>query len=564
MLNQQIIDIYRGLDEVEGEMTPVQKALKSISKTRAPGKTTGKKGGKGRKPSRRNIRREQAAASRQSRSTAGLFSLGASDGECLHNNLERMADIVMKFVQQAHALNDNWKEIESKCDVYRCRDCRRFIVKFPEDADIPVSPLRTLGSSVIAQTLHLLFNGMALNRIEDTFMTKLCLGSNTLYDNCWKWCELYGERMVRMIIDHAGKEASALIADGTPFDCLENEGRGVVPEKNRVDSVTSSQTYVMAVGTLPDISTPYTCYMPAKSRSSESIFEVLRQFPATSITCDGYVGYSCLGGEQGKMSNVEFGCCNVHLRRECIEGAALPQFVSIRKTKPDADHKQFVVEQLQSDSPYFAMVGIVDAMSKISAIEGSIPPQGEAESREAYEARILKVRQEQEKPLYESIDQLFIAIAPKVAEETATGKWKAKVTTPYTKAVLYYMNRRKKLQRFLENPRIPFSTNQIERAIRPMTMVRRAMNFVQSSNGMKGICTAMSLFETARLNGIEDPVGWLMDFTKSMLKFCMEERLTELDAAGKLNLDRQIQQWWLDKHLSKFDETRFLPWNYRG
>ena len=210
------------------------------------------------------------------------------------------------------------------------------------------------------------------------------------------------------------------------------------------------------------------------------------------------------------------------------------------------------------------MVGIIDAMSKISAIEESIPPQREDESRDAYEARVLQVRQEQEKPLYESIDQLFVAIAPKVAEETKTGKWKAKTTTPYTKAVLYYMNRRRKLQRFLENPRIPFSTNQIERAIRPMTMVRRALNFVQSSNGMKGICTAMSLFETARQNGIEDPVGWMMDFTKSMLKFCMEERMTELDAAGKLNLSRQIQQWQLDKQIARFDEPRFLPWNYRG
>ena len=49
------------------------------------------------------------------------------------------------------------------------------------------------------------------------------------------------------------------------------------------------------------------------------------------------------------------------------------------------------------------------------------------------------------------------------------------------------MNRRESLRQFLEDGRIPLETNTVERSIRPVAMLRKNQNFMQTLDGMNAV-----------------------------------------------------------------------------
>ena len=95
----------------------------------------------------------------------------------------------------------------------------------------------------------------------------------------------------------------------------------------------------------------------------------------------------------------------------------------------------------------------------------SIRERGENESLWQYYARVKKVRRSKIKPLMDGIDTVM--------------KWAA--------ACVYYMNQRDALRYSLADPRVPCDTNIVERAIRPLTIIRKNSYFAQSVDGMKSL-----------------------------------------------------------------------------
>lgn len=63
---------------------------------------------------------------------------------------------------------------------------------------------------------------------------------------------------------------------------------------------------------------------------------------------------------------------------------------------------------------------------------------------------------------------------------------------------------------FLEDGRIEMDTNVVERAIRPHTLTRKNALFAGSDGGARRWAIAMTLIQTAKLNGV-DPQAWLTD-----------------------------------------------------
>ena len=63
---------------------------------------------------------------------------------------------------------------------------------------------------------------------------------------------------------------------------------------------------------------------------------------------------------------------------------------------------------------------------------------------------------------------------------------------------------------FLDDGRVEMDTNVVERAIRPNTLTRKNALFAGSDGGAKHWALAMTLIETAKLNGV-DPLAWLTD-----------------------------------------------------
>ena len=63
---------------------------------------------------------------------------------------------------------------------------------------------------------------------------------------------------------------------------------------------------------------------------------------------------------------------------------------------------------------------------------------------------------------------------------------------------------------FLDDGRIEMDTNVVERAIRPHTLTRKNALFAGSDGGARHWAIAMTLIQTAKLNGVE-PMAWLTD-----------------------------------------------------
>ena len=78
------------------------------------------------------------------------------------------------------------------------------------------------------------------------------------------------------------------------------------------------------------------------------------------------------------------------------------------------------------------------------------------------------------------------------------------------KAMRYAIRHWPGLIAFLDDGRIEMDTNMVERAIRPHTLTRKNALFAGSDGGARHWAIAMTLIQTAKLNGVE-PMAWLTD-----------------------------------------------------
>jgi transposase len=78
------------------------------------------------------------------------------------------------------------------------------------------------------------------------------------------------------------------------------------------------------------------------------------------------------------------------------------------------------------------------------------------------------------------------------------------------KAIRYALRHWPGLMVFLEDGRVEMETNVVERAIRPNTLARKNALFAGSDRGARHWAIAMTLIQTAKINGI-DSMAWLTD-----------------------------------------------------
>ena len=84
------------------------------------------------------------------------------------------------------------------------------------------------------------------------------------------------------------------------------------------------------------------------------------------------------------------------------------------------------------------------------------------------------------------------------------------------KAMRYAIRHWPGLVTFLDDGRIEMDTNVVERAIRPHTLTRKNALFAGSDGGARHWAIAMTLIQTAKLNGVE-PMAWLTDVLERMV-----------------------------------------------
>ncbi len=110
-----------------------------------------------------------------------------------------------------------------------------------------------------------------------------------------------------------------------------------------------------------------------------------------------------------------------------------------------------------------------------------------------------QVRHERSRPI---ADALFVWLQDHLGRVSAVSDLAA--------AIRYAIRHWPGLVMFLDDGRVEMDTNVVERAIRPHTLTRKNALFAGSDGGARHWAIAMTLIQTAKLNGI-DPMAWLTD-----------------------------------------------------
>ena len=481
---------------------------------------------------------------------------------CGHSNLITGAEIKSTLRHFETSINKLSQLIQLKSQHCYCQTCgQAFCVC---GRDVPVKPGREMGQSVVVAAAELNAVGIPLNKVMQLlFMKDDQLGKDTLGRNLHDWLVDTGKPLLDAVLAELNTQHT-MVMDETVLPVLQSKGQGVceAPEsENR-----RQKDYIGVQCSAPGADRQCVRYIYLGSRDNESIFAALQNARPSVLVTDGYVSYAsyCKGLDRPTPQ-----CCLVHLRRLILDALAIPKM----NKELFGDEVDKAVEKAKSHftkgTSAFLLCSVLSAFSKIYGNEASLI-QKDGESREEFLARVKKSRQSYAKPLMKNIDTIMCELAKKETQTNTTGVFESADKTKQIGAtVAYYMNRRDSFHVFLEDPEVPTDSNAVERAIRPLTVLRKATDFKQSRDRTESLCILMSLYETAKANNIRDIPAWLLACGRAYYLYCANRTLTQrtqdgLKAGLVMNefLDARITSF-TDDAGDGFDWTPYLPWNFR-
>lgn len=369
-------------------------------------------------------------------------------------------------------------------NTYKCKSCGNEGSENPNDhfvkAPIPrpllnhsfVSP--SLAAQIIYQKF---FMGMPLNR-QELFWYDLGLSipRGTMANWCNKLTEYY-LKSIRDLMHRKILENNILVmVDETRIQCNKEEGRR---------ASTDSFMWVLRSG--EDETIKGVIFKYSQTRKGEEAKNMLQNYKGIFVT-DGYSGYNT-------VPDAIHAECWSHARRKFLD--SIP-----------TDNKNKPISGTMGEEG----LKYINSLFKI-----------ERDLAELHDDERLKKRKELSKPIYED----FLAWVEKTSSKIITNE---KLKT----ALTYVKNQHVELGEFLNDGRIPLTTNLVERSIRPFAVHRRAWLFADTPAG--AVCNAVmySLIESAVLNNL------------NIIKY-IEYLLTELPQLDNLNDEKELE--------------RYLPWS---
>jgi transposase len=273
-------------------------------------------------------------------------------------------------------------------------------------------------------------------------------------------------------------------ADETRFQVLKEPGR---------KATSLSYLWVLRAG---GRDRPAVVYHYDPSREGEVAEQLLEGFQGY-LQSDGYSGYNTIGTREGI---VHVGCF-AHARRKFHE-ALKAQGGGTKKAKRGKGSK--------------AQQGF-DRIRSLYLVERELR---DATPQERYHARL-----ERSKPILDEMREWLDGSLGTVPPQSLTGK-----------ALTYLDNQWPKLERVLEDGRLPLDTNDVENSIRPFVVGRKAWLFADTVAGAEASANLYSLVETAKANGIE-PFAYLRLVFE---RIPTAERLEDFETLLPHRLDRSL------------------------
>jgi transposase len=336
---------------------------------------------------------------------------------------------------------------------YTCRACEGAVVAAPA----PERPIDG-GLATEAMVVHVVVSkycdSLPLHRQSKMLMRQgveidRSTLSNWVGRACWWLAPLY-DLVVNTVLS-----SDKVFADDTTLPVLD-PGRG---------RTKTGRLWCYAVDDRPwcGPTHPVAAYVYSEDRKGMRPAAHLAAFRGV-LQVDGYAGFKRLAGDRADDS-IELAFCWAHMRR--------PFYQFFESTK----------------SPLAAHV--LARIRELYAIEAEIRGHPAEHRRQ--------VRQARSRPIVEALHAWLQDQAPRVS-----------AVSDLAKAIRYAIRHWPGLLAFLDDGRIEMDTNVVERSIRPVTLTRKNALFAGSDGGARHWAIAMTLIETAKLNGV-DPMAWLTD-----------------------------------------------------
>ena len=341
-----------------------------------------------------------------------------------------------------------------------CRRCERMVQPAAPSRPIPGS---MAGPGLLAQILVSKFDDhLPLYRQHEIYARMGAdIPDSTLLDWCGRAMKVLAPVIER--IEAEVMAAPVLHADDTPIRVLDrsrrDRGLGKGVKQGRVWAYVSDQR--PWAGTAP----PGVVYRFSPDRKGEHPQRHL-QASRGILQADAYAGFNPLYEQRADgSSQFREAASWAHLRRDFHD----------------------VWETTKSEIAREAL----DRIGKIYDVEREIAGQS-AELRQA--ARLAHSR-----PMVDAFEAWAEAQLLRIP-----GK------SDLAKAIRYGLSRWPSFELFLDDGRVGIDNNPAERAMRPIGIGRKNWLFAGSDSGGETLARAMTLIETAKLNGL-DPQAWLAD-----------------------------------------------------
>jgi transposase len=353
---------------------------------------------------------------------------------------------------------------------YACRACEEAVVTAPAparpiDGGMPTEALIVhVVVSKFCDSLPLYRQSQMLAR-QGVTLDRSTL-SNWVGTACWWLMPLY-ELVVATVLS-----SPKIFADDTSLPVLD-PGRG---------RTKTGYLWCYAVDDRPwcGPTNPAVAYLYAEDRKNARPAEHLSRFGGV-LQVDGYGGFKRLAGDRADQS-IRLAFCWAELPK--VPPAAAGGMAAEGHMRRD-----FFQFHASTKSPLAAEV-----LTRVAALYGI---EAEIRGRSAEQRR--QVRQERSRPIVEALHEWL-----QIHIQRVSG------ASDLAKAMRYALRHWPGLIAFLDDGRIEMDSNTVERAIRPHTLTRKNALFAGSDGGARHWAIAMTLIQTAKLNGV-DPMAWLTD-----------------------------------------------------
>lgn len=464
----------------------------------------------------------------------------------------------------AQELNGHPEVTSFACPIVQCSSCGAVFSDRPKEMPLPYSITAGVHfDSKTAATLAMLAAmGLPANRTRG-FLEKAQVDgfASEVFNKAlqeWLSDSGIGSILVKEHVRAAQEAGGVIVMDELPYKVLEAKGQDAKDDGNSA----SLSTYVACITSPHYSQKPFAVYVHFEHRSDQSIAKALNGWTNIDAIC---IDDDCPGCDTtlrlfGKVNKFKVSRSLAHWRRMLFESLNLKDYDELAGTQ---EGRAEIRRRLENGAAEVGFIAVVDALRKIYVHEGSIVRKP-GEDEVAYLDRILQMRRSKVKPLIEEIDLLMNDLGARYAKKERKG-WVAADASPYAKGVVYWLNHREDLCRFLDDARLSPETNGVERCMRAVAVARRSSFFKQTNEFMDTQCNAWTLRETAKLNGIKDTVKWLDDFHRAFFEHCERMMLLARYASkqpGKSDKFALRNPHITAEMISCFDFAPWLAWNY--